>query len=185
MIEWMLRAMAAAALLTVAALAVERAAAWLGRPRRWVWAAAMAASLLVPAAGVVAPGLLPRVDLLPRPLASAAAPTAAAAMGVPGGMMVDGAAGSASLAERASQVLAWGWLTASLVMLTAFGWAGLRLRLARDAWRPARVDGTRVLVAERAGPAVVGLRRPEIVIPRWVLEAAPGERALILRHERE
>jgi hypothetical protein len=70
-------------------------------------------------------------------------------------------------------------------MLAAPGWTYRRLRAARAGTVAAEVDGVRVRVGDRLGPAVVGLRRPEIVLPRWVLDAPAEERRLILLHERE
>ncbi|MBD0320961.1 MAG: hypothetical protein ICV87_11550, partial [Gemmatimonadetes bacterium] len=45
--------------------------------------------------------------------------------------------------------------------------------------------GTPVRVAPRLGPAVLGLRAPEVVVPRWLLEAPPEEQRLVVLHERE
>ncbi|MFP4622689.1 MAG: M56 family metallopeptidase, partial [Gemmatimonadota bacterium] len=42
-----------------------------------------------------------------------------------------------------------------------------------------------VRVAPAAGPAVMGLRCPEIVVPAWLLEASPEEQRLVVLHERE
>jgi hypothetical protein len=45
--------------------------------------------------------------------------------------------------------------------------------------------GVRVRVSPQIGPAVVGLSRPEIVIPAWLLHRSPEEQRLVLVHERE
>ncbi|HEX8246452.1 MAG TPA: hypothetical protein VF541_23305 [Longimicrobium sp.] len=65
---WMLGALAAGALISLAALAAETAAGWFGLPRRWIWAAAMAGSLLLPVLSLASPGALPRLHL-PSPAA--------------------------------------------------------------------------------------------------------------------
>ncbi len=41
-----------------------------------------------------------------------------------------------------------------------------------------------VLIAEDAGPALVGLLRPHIVVPRWLVTATPDEQELVIAHER-
>lgn len=81
--------------------------------------------------------------------------------------------------------LPWLWLAASLVMVAGFAWAAYRLRTVRARWTPAVVEGQPVLVAERAGPAVVGVLRPAAVVPRWVLGGEAEARRLIVRHEAE
>jgi hypothetical protein len=48
-----------------------------------------------------------------------------------------------------------------------------------------QLDGTDVGVSEDFGPAVVGVLRPTIIVPRWMVSLAPCQRALILRHELE
>src|SRR5262249_56789106 len=35
------------------------------------------------------------------------------------------------------------------------------------------------------GPVVTGLVRPEIVVPRWMLQRAPSEQRVVLAHEAE
>jgi hypothetical protein len=35
------------------------------------------------------------------------------------------------------------------------------------------------------GPVVIGLRRPEIVLPRWLLDRSPAEQRVVLDHEAE
>jgi hypothetical protein len=84
-----------------------------------------------------------------------------------------------------SRALALGWLAASLGMLGALGWTHRRLAALPGRCAPASLDGTPVLVAERAGPAVVGVLSPAIVVPRWVMEGPEEDRRLIVRHERE
>jgi uncharacterized protein YukE len=77
------------------------------------------------------------------------------------------------------------WALLSLVVIGVIGWGSARLRLMRAESAPAVVDGVRVRLSLALGPAVVGLVRPEVVIPRWVLGAPDEERKLILEHEQE
>jgi hypothetical protein len=48
-----------------------------------------------------------------------------------------------------------------------------------------QLDGRDVLVSEQIGPAIVGVVKPEIVIPRWALGLPAQDRELVLRHEEE
>ena len=77
------------------------------------------------------------------------------------------------------------WVASAAAMLFVCGTAWLALRRAARRWPTIEIDGASVLVSERLGPAVFGLLRSRVVVPRWLL-AAPGEmRAIALRHERE
>ncbi|HEX2092744.1 MAG TPA: M56 family metallopeptidase, partial [Longimicrobiaceae bacterium] len=185
---WMLQALLAGALLGMAALAAEQAAGWMGAPRRGVWAAAMLGSLALPALSLWAPGLLPDLGIFPDPApadpapeAGAPRPLAEAADAWMGGPGADAGPFGADL----SSLLGLGWLAASLAMLGMIGWSYGRLRAVRSGCEAREVDGVPVRVAERMGPAVVGLVRPVVVVPRWVLDAPGEERRLILLHERE
>lgn len=56
---------------------------------------------------------------------------------------------------------------------------------ARRRWPRSRVDGTDVHLSRRFGPALVGIARPAIVVPRWVVGLARAAQATIVRHELE
>ncbi len=183
-LEWLLRAVAAGALLVIAALAAERVAGWFGRPRRWVWAAAMAGMLLLTVLPLAAPGALPRIAL---PASSQAGP-AAGPLPAPGlaamPRMIEEAVQSAAAARPLPRAFLLGWLVASLGMLSAMVWSLTRLYALHRRCVPGEVDGAGVLLSDEAGPLVLGVLRPAVVLPRWVLAAPPEERRLIVAHER-
>src|SRR6185369_4240359 len=81
------------------------------------------------------------------------------------------------------KALGIGWAVASLglAQLVIFSMAVLQGR--RREWRRVVVDGVDTLVAPDFGPAVVGWRRLEIVLPTWALALAEDARALVVRHE--
>lgn len=66
-------------------------------------------------------------------------------------------------------------------ILFAGWWYGCRRR---RRWRQALVEGTVLFVSEDAGPATVGLLRPRIVVPEWLLLAPRESLRLVLVHER-
>jgi hypothetical protein len=185
-VAWMLGAMAAGALLGIAGLAAERIAAWFRLPRRWIWAAAMAGSVVLPMAGLLAPGVLPhlRFPRLAAHLPAAAAPNPAAEPDGPAALAARDAAKSGSPAPS-PLLLGLAWAAASLATAGVLAWGRGRRRGAGGARAAAEVEGTPVLVSDRAGPMVLGLRRPRIVLPRWAAEGDPGELRLIVAHERE
>ncbi|HYR11063.1 MAG TPA: M56 family metallopeptidase [Longimicrobium sp.] len=179
--HWMLYCLATGLLLSLAALAMERAMRAFVLPQRWVWAAAMVLMLTLPAAA----RWLPRAEIsiaaapvamdeTTQPMTMAASPAAA----TESGPRVDIAALDRPL------TLGWMGLTAAALLAFAGAWAVLERR--RRRWRAAEVDGVPVLLSPSTGPAVIGLFRSRIVLPRWVVEDAPADvRALLMEHERE
>src|SRR6185437_11327218 len=86
---------------------------------------------------------------------------------------------------RAMPWIAVGWLVAALALLALFLAVQLRFHRARRAWPSTHLHGVRVRVSPAAGPAVIGVSRPEIVVPRWLLGRDDDEQRLVLAHEVE
>lgn len=74
-------------------------------------------------------------------------------------------------------------LSAAVLALAAV--TVLRARRARRGWPLADVAGAHVRVSPRVGPAVLGVVRPEVVVPAWLLDAPAEEQRLVVLHERE
>ena len=91
---------------------------------------------------------------------------------------------SRRLPDWVSGVLASAWALSSLLTAAALlaSYRRHRRRIARSPHGV--VDGAPVRVTEDIGPAVVGIWRPDIVVPRWLLERPAAEQALVVRHER-
>jgi TonB family protein len=174
---WMIHALAVSAVVTAAAIAAEGVLRLWGRQARFVWSAAMVVSVGLPALSLAQSlGWLPRVGdmtavaaVLSAPLASVVLPAVNVGAAT---SWVDTVAGAL-------------WLLASVALLARFFVAARALHRRRRGWRQAVVDGESLLVSPDAGPAVIGVRRPSVVIPEWVLELDASLRALVLRHERE
>lgn len=182
------------------------AAAWcaeglcrlLRRPTRWPWAVALAVTL---AAAMVAPR--ERTAVVERPMATAPKQVAIPRATERGTLAVLAARIAETRVVAAYELRRAIGRTARLVPTPAAGWLGiawlalsasvamvlaavyLRVRRARRIWPRATVHGTDVRVAPHAGPAVIGLAHPEIVVPRWLLGEAPDAQRLVLAHERE
>ena len=178
MIDWMLYAALVATLVAVGAFALERLAASTGRPRRIVWLAALALAVAIPLAGRTPAPTAPAVQEATSAVSSLVngAPadswSALPVLPVPGGVKPDRIA-----------ALAWG--AASLTALSVLGSVLLSVAWRRRRWEHRRVAGTPVHVSRRFGPTLVGVARPKIVVPAWVLELEPGARDAIVRHEEE
>ena len=190
----MLAAIVGGAAAALGAGAAEGALRLWRRPARGAWVAALAVTALLPLAAVL---VAPRAAMLARALV-AAAPTAQGRSGpipvheLPAVVVLaTGAAGvdlltvareALTALERPLTLL---WLATSALALLVL-WRGVRaLQRAARAWTPEVVDGVAVAVAPDLGPAVLGVRRPRIVLPAWALALERPLRALVLRHEQE
>jgi TonB family protein len=174
---WMLFALAVSALVTVAAFAAEQVLKAYGRPARFVWLSAIALSVLWPIAPTIA-RLLPAppkpVNVLPFTIVVSA----------PSVISADEAAAirRALFVDRALLVV---WVGLSLMLIARLVRGALALEESRRAWKRGRVNGTPVKVSENVGPAVVGLRTMDVVVPEWILSLDEHLRAIVLRHEEE
>jgi len=77
------------------------------------------------------------------------------------------------------------WIIASVVLVLRLTVAVRATRRMRRDWRSADVDGVAVRLAPNEGPAVVGLRSMEIVLPEWIVALDTHLRAMVLKHEDE
>lgn len=77
------------------------------------------------------------------------------------------------------------WVTTSVVLLAIYLIVNVRLSRARRGWPRERLHGIPVRIAPAAGPAVIGMVRAEIVVPRSLLQRSFDEQQLILTHENE
>ena len=180
-LHWMAWCALVAALLALGAAALERAVEGFGRPVRWIWLGSLALSLVAPVALWFAPAGTETVRA-PEPAADGAGGSGAQVLlEIPAGL-VRGAGPALPSLDR-PLLAAWAVTSAGLLAgLLALGWT---LRRRRREWSPAVVDGRAVLVSPDTGPAVVGLLRSAIVLPRWALEAPEGVRELMIAHEEE
>lgn len=93
--------------------------------------------------------------------------------------------GARSIWTLLDRPLVWAWVLASGVLLGLVVILLLRTRLLRRRWKGEEAGGREILVSEDWGPAVVGLLRPQIVLPRWCRSMPESELRLILDHEAE
>jgi len=171
--SWMAYAALMGLVLTLAAVALEHVAAARRWPARHGWIAALVLSVAWPV-GSAAMRLWPRPapDIMPFTITVLPAQVISAGPGID----------AAALLSRALIVC---WIVASAFLLVRLAYAVLGLRRARGAWRREELDGTVVRLAPNAGPAVIGLRSMEIVLPEWIAALDTHLRALVLRHEEE
>ena len=174
--SWMLYAIAVSALFTLAAHALERVVAARGRPRRMLWVVAMTLSVAWP----VANGLR-------RVAIDEAVPVTVApfTITVPGPESIVPVARTPQRGAQIDRALVTLWIALSALLLVRLGAGVATLRRAKRAWRSQQLDGMTVCVSANVGPAVVGLRSMNVVLPEWILDLDAPLRALVLCHEQE
>ena len=165
MLTWMGYAMLASATLGGTAWLIDFAfAGRLGR-RRVLWAVVLLASVVGPIGLSAARGIRTAV---------------VAAQ--------DGAAPAARGREEpivSDRVVGFAWLAVSAVFALGLVATQRRLRRRLRGCSSRIVDGERVLVSSDFGPAVVGVVRPQIVLPEWALAIGENDRRIIVAHEKE
>lgn len=164
--DLILRAVVIGAIVTVAALLLERGLTHLRVGKRHAWTFALLATSLAPWLPRVTPARVEALSVLEMPTIVVNATSQAASR-----MPID--------------MIVLGWLLLSLVVVSGYGMAYVKLLLAKREWRRARIAQDDVFMSDRFGPAVFGFVVPRIVVPRWIENASADEQALIVLHERE
>jgi beta-lactamase regulating signal transducer with metallopeptidase domain len=197
---WMLYSLCIGAVVTVAALAAAEAQRAANRPVRWVWAGAIVATV---ALTLVAP--MRRSDNSANiPLFTSAvvssttqdAPAVSAvgvwyaAARVALEMPLREALGAVqSVIDRTPMLvhrsLAAAWILGSLIVLGVFGVSYVSIRRRVSRWPVQHVADVDARIAPSAGPAVVGLAPPQIILPAWLLARSSEEQTLVVTHEME
>lgn len=183
MIAWMVYAVLVTLALSAAALLAERAAKVRGAATRWLWVASLIGSLVLPT--VIACASI----RLPDSLKFGNAPTSivlrdATSIRMPSMLLdledVQPYAMSTNIDALARTI--WAITSALTALVLVMGSVLLQRR--KHGWHEGGLCGECVLVAPDAGPAVVGLMRPRIVVPAWLLRAGEEQQQCTLAHER-
>jgi beta-lactamase regulating signal transducer with metallopeptidase domain len=181
---WMGYALAIAALIAVAALAAEQALRIARRQTRWVWAAALVGS-------VVLPLIAPRLQIAATTATERQHRELLAALGQPARMgttALPWTASSAPIVTSSPSLSDWlliAWAASSLTLACAVGLSRWHLHQRLRHSRSMTLAGTSVFVTDNVGPAVVGLITPRIYVPSWLLDADAATQAMVMEHERE
>jgi TonB family protein len=157
---------------TLGALLAEAGLRRIHFPTRWVWLAGMALGPLLlivgQSAGRRGPGVgvmgLPTIELSPLILGSTDTGTWGALSGLAPALL---------------------WMVASVAMVIVLARAHRTLLRERARWQEARVLGRHVYLSPNRGPAIAGVLRPWIILPRWVLSLDERELVMVLLHEEE
>lgn len=183
MIAWMLYAMFVSLALTAAALMAERAAKGSGTPTRWLWLASMSGSLAVPIIIACASIRLPNSFSGSGRAASLVLSDATSIRTPLTEIRLDNVpVYGVSISPDAVAVDMWAWASALMALMLSLGVAWVSRR--KRGWRNDTLHGHRVRIAPETGPAVIGLIRPQIVVPEWLLQMSRAQQGYALAHER-
>jgi beta-lactamase regulating signal transducer with metallopeptidase domain len=183
MLAWILYVVVVTLALSAAAFVAERAAR-LGRGHsRWIWIAAIVASLVVPtiisSVSVQIPSIVAPTVVQPAiPLR-----TVTSTYLSPETWLTEFATDKHEFVGMNS-VLQRAWLVLSALLLLGLLASGTHLMLRKRRWVQGTMAGMSVYVAADVGPAVVGLLRPCIVVPVWLTQASTARQEVVIAHER-
>jgi beta-lactamase regulating signal transducer with metallopeptidase domain len=191
--SWMLYALLVSVLMAAGAWLLEGAVRMLGGPVRYVWLGALAATVamaaLAPLRTAPPPPAAPGITVLSVPAAPAEARDAGLAeraLGTLRAVLARPLREAAALGTgSAGRALAAAWALLSAALLLVVAATAVRARRARCGWPHAEIAGHTVRVSPETGPAVLGIVRPEVVVPAWLLDAPEAEQRLVVLHERE
>lgn len=181
--EWMAYAFVIALLVTLAGVMLERIAMLRRLQSRWIWISALLLSMLLP---LLFAWQSPQSSSDSRTTLAALVTQEAPPLYMQSPIVWVG--GDAAVVGRHVSVDAWllaGWSAASALVLAtlAIGWLHVRRRLRISSEDD--MHGVRVTITDDIGPAVVGVIRPRIVIPRWLQAEDASTQSIVLAHELE
>ena len=199
MAAWMLYSLAVGGLIAAAALAGDFVCRMLRIPVRVVWAGGMLMTLALSSAALfdlklsrteASPVRVEAGSLMEHTPVAEMTPVSALAdfLGRVGGVVGGGADRRYAAAVGAlpdGRGLSAAWLLASTLLFVLLCGTLLRLGRARRTWSAHRIHDVQVLVSRDAGPALIGLLRPSIVVPAWLLEEPEERQRLVVQHELE
>ena len=173
--SWMMYACVVAVLFTVVAVVIDRLAATRGWPGRFVWMAALALSVLWPAGDAIR-------RLMPTSLTPVTVRPFTITIQTTRVISLPSEPAQIAMIGRVFVVL---WCASSTVLLLRLVRGIVTMQKTRRGWMHADIDGTLVRLSANVGPAVVGLRSMEVVMPEWIQTLDAPLRAIILHHEQE
>jgi beta-lactamase regulating signal transducer with metallopeptidase domain len=180
-IGWLAYVLFVSALLSASGLAADRALRQLGRPTRWVWVGVLAGPIVVPMAVL----LLRYVTTVGA--ASATSPLKASSSSAANWWSVatERWADTYTAQSALDAPVLLIWTAATALILCTLLLSHRRMQRESVRWKSARLDGHPVRISDGLGPAVIGLLRGQVVLPRWAMDWESSRRRLILLHELE
>lgn len=182
MLAWMIYALSVSMVLSLAALFAEQFARHRQRASRWCWLGSIVGSILIPT-------MVTSVALdIPSEKGDSMSPKVIALHEItstrlsPAIWVEDRESGSA-IFQNIQTYAKSAWLGMSGLMLVSLLASALHLERRKRSWSTGVVCGVTAYFSPNVGPAVVGLIRPRIVVPIWLLDSPPDQQAAAIAHE--
>lgn len=172
MIGWLVYAVQVGLCVAALAWATESVARLFRRPTRFIWLGAV----------IFSTTFMVRAAVVSPESPAAAQPLSLSSLDV---LQTSVLSAQHRVPAVPTEYIAVIWALATLLVGSSFAATSWKLRRASRGWPTTDLHGHRVRVAPSTGPLVLGLIRPEIVVPRWVLTRPPAEQNVILTHEIE
>jgi len=183
MFTWIADLLVVSGLLGLSALLLERILRPRHRPTRGPWLLAMLASLLIPS---LASWMGPHTQATRAPIVVAAA-TSEPAGNAPhhwsSWVDLDASSLGDEGSRRRDRFIALLWACSSALTASVIVLSGWQFRRQRRGWRLGHVCGVPVWIAPDAGPVVLGVLTPQIVVPEWIVRAPLDTQRCVVTHE--
>jgi bla regulator protein BlaR1 len=183
MLTWMIYAVSVSAVLSAAALIAEHSAQQRRSSGRWFWLLAIVASLAIPA-GMTSVSIEIPVELRPSVPQNVIALHEITSTHLSPAVWIENHDGGSSTFQHVQSHAKDVWYAASMLMTLVLLTTATHLQWRKRQWTAASVCGVSVYVSADVGPAVVGLLRPRIVLPAWLLDSPLEQQAAVIAHEK-
>ncbi|HEY4956021.1 MAG TPA: M56 family metallopeptidase [Gemmatimonadaceae bacterium] len=173
------------ALLLVACHLGEKCLMTLGRPTRGIWLFGLFLAVCLPVmeiVGTTASSTAFRSHQTAGLLLATDAPVSVAPPSTPAPTLLESLSTGLQPFDGA---LMWFWVTGSILALFGLAVLSLRARRLVAIAETILVEGVSVLVTDHVGPALAGILKYDIVVPRWTLGLSAEQQTLIVAHEQQ
>jgi TonB family protein len=147
---------------------------------RWPWLGALGAVLVIAGIATFAPPAVRETPVREVRPVNVDGITAS-----PITVVVDAEARADAVLRFTDAMLPSAWAIASAILLMVILYGQRRLARERRASNRITIQGREVLLTESVGPAVAGVSRPFVLLPRWALALDAASQELLLAHEFE
>ncbi|MCX4164379.1 MULTISPECIES: M56 family metallopeptidase [Paraburkholderia] len=182
MLTWMIYVVSVSAVISAAALIAEHSARQRRLSSRWLWLLAIVTSLVIPAAMTSVSIEIP-AELKPSLPQNVIALHEITSTHLSPAVWIENHDGGSSTFQHVQLHAKDAWYAASTLMILVLLITASHLQWRKRQWTAASVCDVSVYLSTDVGPAVVGLLRPRIVLPVWLLDSPPEQQAAVIAHE--